>query len=539
MSVRRRTTPAVAIAALLALGLTACGGAAEEEEVDVTGNTVGAMENFKVGDTFTATQALDFSMLYSDSPNYAYNADWMVWDEITKRSNVTLDPTIVPAADYEQKRSLLIGAGDAPSIIPKTYPGQDTPFVASGAVLAVSDYVDLMPNFQAKVKEWNLEANLDTLRQADGKFYLLPGLHEDPWQDYTVGMRTDVMADLGLEAPESWADFHDVLAAIKAEYPDSYPFSDRFFGDNILGLVAQDFGTSAGKWSYKNATWNPESEEFEFTGSMPAYKETIEYFKALVDEGLMDPESFTQDEDTAIQKFTTGKSFAISANAQMVVNDYRSALTAAVPGATVGKIPLPSAAIAGTTRLENGIMLNANVVESEHFVALMQFIDWLWYSDEGQEMTKWGVEGTTYTKGSDGTFTLAADVDYVGLNPTATKHLQKDFGFAGGVFAYGGTTELLQSTFSEEEIGFQDEMVKKDLLPIPPSFPFDDLEREQVTLWETPLTDYTKQMALQFILGQRDLGEWDNYVAELEGKGATDYIELVNSAHKRFEETTG
>ncbi|QTE29389.1 ABC transporter substrate-binding protein [Pengzhenrongella sicca] len=538
MSVRRRTTPAVAIAALLALGLTACGGAAEEEG-DATANTVGAMTDFKVGDTFTATEPLDLSMLYSDSPSYAYNADWMVWDEITGRTNVTLDATIVPAADYDQKRSLLIGAGDAPSIIPKTYPGQETPFVASGAVLAVSDYVDLMPNFQAKVKEWGLEANLDTLRQADGKFYVLPGLHEAAWQDYTVAIRTDVMAELGLENPETWADFHDVLVEIKAAYPDSYPFSDRFFGDNILGLVAQDFGTSAGKWAYKNANWNPDSEEFEFTGSSAAYKETIEYFKSLVDEGLMDPESFTQDEDTAIQKFTTGKSFAISTNAQIVVNDYRAALTSAVPGATVAKIPLPGDAIVGTSRLENGIMLNANVVENENFVAMMQFIDWLWYSDEGQEMAKWGVEGTTYTKDADGAFTLAADIDYVGLNPTATKHLQKDFGFAGGVFAYGGTTALLQSTFSDEEIAFQDEMLTKELSPIPPSYPFDELEREQVTLWETPLTDYAKQMALQFILGQRDLDEWDDYVSELEGKGSTDYIDLVNSAHERFEETSG
>ena len=36
-----------------------------------------------------------------------------------------------------------------------------------------------MPNFQDKVAKWNLKADLDTLRQADGKYYLLPGLHEN------------------------------------------------------------------------------------------------------------------------------------------------------------------------------------------------------------------------------------------------------------------------------------------------------------------------------------------------------------------------
>ncbi|MBM7331567.1 hypothetical protein JS562_53115, partial [Agrobacterium sp. S2] len=83
---------------------------------------------------------------------------------------------------------------------------------------------------------------------------------------------------------------------------------------------------------------------------------------------------------------------------------------------------------------------------------MMQFIDWLWYSDEGQEFTKWGVEGTTYTKESDGTRVLDPEIDFVGMNPDAPLHLQKDFGFSGGNFAYGGTSELLWSTFSEDEV---------------------------------------------------------------------------------------
>ena len=87
---------------------------------------------------------------------------------------------------------VLIGAGDAPCIIPVTYAGQENQFVSSGAILPVSDYVEYMPNFQAKVEEWELEPELDTLRQADGKYYLLPGILEQLRYDYTLGIRTDV-----------------------------------------------------------------------------------------------------------------------------------------------------------------------------------------------------------------------------------------------------------------------------------------------------------------------------------------------------------
>ena len=156
--------------------------------------------------------------------------------------------------------------------------------------------------------------------------------------------------------------------------------------------------------------------------------------------------------------------------------------------------------VAGTTRLENGIMINADALESENFTAMMQFIDWLWYSDEGMEFAKWGVDGTTFTKDADGKRTLAADVDFVGLNPGAPKHLQKDFGFGGGVFAYGGKTELLESTFSDEELAFQDVMKQKDILPLAPPYPLEETEREQATLLVTPLSDSAKQGTLQFIL---------------------------------------
>lgn len=83
-------------------------------------------------------------------------------------------------------------------------------------------------------------------------------------------------------------------------------------------------------------------------------------------------------------------------------------------------------------------MISSEGRESENFVALMRFIGWLWYSDEGQMFAKWGVEGVTYNLDASGNPVLAEDVDVVGLHPDAPPHLQEDFGFHNGVFAYGG-----------------------------------------------------------------------------------------------------
>ncbi|WP_447007828.1 extracellular solute-binding protein [Saccharothrix isguenensis] len=529
------------VAGSLVVSVAAC---SEEEPaaagVSLDGKKVAAMTDYKAGDQFKATEPLDVSLLYLDQAHYPMKEDWALWKEISQRTNITLKPTVVPYSDYDQKRGLLISSGDAPTIISKTYPGQEAPFVSSGAILPVSDYLDLMPHFKAKVDKWKLQPELNTLRQEDGKFYLLPGVHENVWQDYTLAFRTDELERLNLKTPTNWDEVYAVLKAIKAAHPDSYPLSDRFEGKSILNYAGQTFGTQAG-WGYNNATWNESAQKFDFTGATPEYKALIEYFRKLVAEGLMDPESFTQKDDAAIQKFASGKSFAISSNAQNIVNDYRPNVSK-IPGATVAKIPLPAGPkgdVIRGTRLENGLMVSAKIAESDKFVATMQFIDWLWYSDDAQELVKWGVEGTTFEKDSSGKRALKSDVAFGGMNVGAPKNLQRDFGFQGGVFAYGGPTELLQSMFTEEELAFQKTMESKKVIPLAPPAPLNEEERERATLWESPLKDLVTQSTLQFVLGSRDMSTWDAYVQELDAKGMTQFVDVVNGAHKRYKEKNG
>ena len=214
-----------------------------------------------------------------------------------------------------------------------------------------------------------------------------------------------------------------------------------------------------------------------------------------------------------------------------------------IPGATVVKIPVPigpMGAVKAGSRLENGVVINKKARDSQNFVAMMQFVDWLWYSDAGQMFSKWGVEGVTYTGSLDaGTLKLASDVNWAGLNPSGTKLLNKDFGFFNGVFAYGGSTQLLNSQFTAEELAFQKVMNGRKTLSVAPPAPLASDEQEQANLWGTPLSDYVTQNALKFILGQRDFSQWDAYVSELKGKNSQAYIDLVNKAQQRFQKNHG
>ncbi|WP_457948663.1 ABC transporter substrate-binding protein [Pseudarthrobacter sp. alpha12b] len=534
--IRRRDF--LGLSALAAFGLVMAGCDSDSgSKADTSKARNGAMDSFGVGDTFKATAPLSFTFLFSDQPTYPYKKDWLLFTKMASDNNVTLEPTIVPSSDYEQKRSLLISSGKAPEIIAKTYPGQESAYVSSGAVLPVSDYVDLMPHYQDKVKKWKLEPEIAGLTQADGKYYVLPGLHEELWPDYTLAFRTDILEKDGIAEPKTWDEFREVLRKLKKNHPDVVPFSDRFNGNSVLNIAGTAFGTVAGWGLVDGLSFDEGKKEFTFGAGGSQFKDLVTYFNSLVSEGLMDPESFTQTDDAAIQKFTSGKSFVISANSQNIIT-YRTSMEQSLGKGNfaVRKITVPGGPagdVIGGSRLENGIMLNSSVKDKDSFVALMQYIDWLFYSDAGQEFAKWGVQGTTYTK-EGSKRVLAKDINFQGLNPAGTKDLRVDYGFSGGNFAYGGTTDLLQSTFNDEELAFQKAMKSKKPRPVSPPVPFSDTDREQATLTLTPLKDHVKQNTLKFITGQRPLSEFDAYVKELDSKGMGKYVDLANKAYKAY-----
>ncbi|MDG4863565.1 extracellular solute-binding protein [Streptomyces sp. T-3] len=543
---RRQILAAAGFIGLAAV--TGCGNGDDgADSKDLSKKRNGAMKEYENGRQFKATKALSFSILHNNNPVYPTKKDWLFWKELAARTGITLKPVDVPLADYEKKRGVLIGSGDAPFLIPKTYHPSEVAFVSSGAIIPVSDYVHLLPNYRAKVKQWKLEPELDSFRQSDGKYYLLPGLHEKVKSGYSLAFRTDVLDRLGLDLPTTWDEVYDVLKALKEEFPGKYPMTDRWSINTpfpcgaLFSYLGQAYGVKAG-WTYDNISYDTKAQKFVFTAATDAYRAMLEFLRKLVAEKLLDPESFTQQDDQAIQKLLAEKSYAISANPQELVQNYRYNLNKQVKGATIEMVPVPlgpaGEVVLGGARLENGLMISSKALKADTFVAMMQFVDWLWYSDEGQAFCKWGVEGDTYTK-TGGTYKLKDGISVMGSDPDAPKDLQKDYGFFNGVFTYGGSWDLVSSSFGPDEKKFQDAMARRRQLPIDPAHPLQSVEQEQATLWDTPLKDHAIQNTLKFVLGKRPMSEWDAYLSELKAKNMQQLVDLHNKAADRFKQEKG
>jgi putative aldouronate transport system substrate-binding protein len=548
---------AIVLSAATVMSLTVgCSSANNSSKASSTsGSSAASSQNGNVSTKdgfFWSKDPMTFSVLFSDNTAYPYKDSWTFFKTLQEKTNVKLEPQIVAMSDYTSKRSVLIASGQAPMIIPKTYAGQEDQFVPSGAILPISDYVSQMPYFSKEIKDWKLEEDLKTITQGDGKYYIMPGLHQSYIQDYSLAVRSDILTKNNIKTPETWDELYTVLKKLKELYPTVTPFSDKWQLGATMQMAGPGFvktqtglkGTDA-DWTGNLLAFDSDKKTFSFYPTMSGYKDELTYFSKLVKEGLLDPESATQTSDQALNKFATGKSFVISTNSQGVNKDLRPKCEASLGKGNfeVTKINVP-AGPAGKfiqgNRLENGVMISKKAKDDKNFSTLIQFVDWLWNSDKGQEYGKWGIENETFTKSGD-KYTLKDGYTFpdVGLNASATtaKNLRKDMGFGSGVFilTYGGPDVLAHSYMAEEDITFSENVNKtRTLLPVAPKIAYDTATQEKQNQKNTALKDYVGQMSYKFILGKANIAtDWDKYVADLKAKGSEDFTKTANDVYAK------
>ncbi len=522
--------------------------------------------------TFYSKEPVTYTMYFSDASWYPLTEQWLtegVFAEIAKRTNVTLDVTSIDSGSYSDSIKLSINAGESKYIIPKVY--DESAYVDGGAVVAVSDYVQYMPNFTHFYETYNLEADVNTIVRANGKFYRLPGMHEMAMQDYTLLFRDDIFKAAGydistLENDWTWEELYDILVGVKAYMvskglctESSYIWSDLWCGSesgqgnggNLLKLMGASYGVPSG-WAIGNAIeFDTEKDEFYLASTSEDYKEFITMANKFVAGGILDPETFTQDDTTACNKFYRGESVLISINRGQLTtwtNGLNENLGEGNYELYYSVSPMGTKAYtAENSRLENGVMISSNALKDlgeEDFIKMMRFVDWLWYSDEAYDLIKWGVEGEHYTYVTDATtgnqvkqLTEGWYCGGLGIGQTddSQKDLRLTYGYAGGNFWYGHTLAQVSDNFAPVIQDYCNRLTQyRKTKPLNPTYTLTEDENEQMNLWRTPLIDNINTWTLRFVVGQSNIStDWDTYVNSCTDLNSEAYLELINTAYKR------
>ena len=550
-----------------AFALVSCGNkkAVTKGNIEAKGYSYGEEK------TFHSDEPVTYTISFSDASWYAMQPEWQsegIFKKIEDLTNVHLDITSYDSGDYNQKINLAINSGAATYIIPKVY--SEDQYVAGGGVVAVSDYVQYMPNYSAFVKNYDMEPDLETIKQSDGKYYRLPGLHQAALQDYTIMVRDDIFAAAGYDVRElekdwTWESLHDVLVNVKKYMvaqgmcsEKDYIWSDLWCGEsgkgtggNLLKLMGASYGVLSG-WAIEGSNggikydWN--KKEFYSSSISDDFKKMVTVANSFIKDGILDPETFTQSDDTANNKFYNGKTVIKSTNRSSMANDITGIENILGKGnCSVYVTAYPSGTnknLAETSRLECGVMLSQKALDElgeEGFVKMVRFVDWLFYSKEAYSLCKWGPEGETWHYVDvDGKKIkqLLPGFKCSGLGISGSEDdvdIRLKWGYAGGNYFYGHSTAESTDNFTPDvqdlyaRYGKYKTVAKVD----PKAKPTED-EREQLNLWAVPLIDNINAWTLNFIVGQKDINkDWDAYVSSCKNLKVDDIVKMTNEIYNK------
>lgn len=479
-------------------------------------------------------EPLTITIMQDDASTQPFDKNWLIIQEIEKRRNVKLDVMAVPTSDYKNKRNILLSAGDMPDIITKTWPNDITAYVGSGVLLPVSDYQESLPNFLKLVDEWDLSGEIDEyVRAADGKYYILPGFSKEITDTNGIGIRKDLFDNHNIQMPETYEELYTALKVIKTAHPENFGLSDKFKGNKLLSYICQSFDTSAG-WSLeKGFRYDRDTDTWVHAPTTEGYKNMLIYLNKLVDEGLFDIETFTQTPQALRQKIFNGN-VAVSSMNWTQKEEYEVETKKASGKDVVWEVILPPAGPEGirsyksNNRIGNGIILSAKLAKSSRLDEFLDFIDWLYYSEEGRILGNWGVEGVTF-KVENGERELL-DTIFNWDTPDASKYLGRDFGVELPAYRIVKNPDKVYDEFSPQVAAYLQTLAENGFTSLSnPTLAANEDDAEMLNLGASPLKDYTNQMTMAFILGSEDIETgWDGYVQETVRKKRDDLVELVN-----------
>ena len=459
---------------------------------------------------------------------------WLI--DLEKSTNVKPEWQVQSLNDWAEQKSILLASQELPEVIIGSQTFSDTDILNnSDLFLDLTNLIaEYMPNLTQAMEEVAEMRNVVTF--TDGKIYSLPRkLPSRPQTCNQPIINKQWLDNLGLSEPDTIDELTAVLKAFKeqdangnGDSSDEYPIC----GSKGLSMdLLNPFGIT---------DLNGTHMMIEDDGSLvyypvvENYKEGLKWLYELYQQGIIDPESFTQD-----STMQDGK--RKNESASLVGFDY-----AWTPDSLFGQWSGEYIALAPITGPdgkkyasgdENGISsIVRNEAEITKFCKQPEVAArWLdeFYTGEASIQNFWGAIGTVISENSDGTFTLNDPPEGISADSWYWDQSLRDFG-PKYVSAEFQNKIKLSSTSGD---GLKMELSKLGDAYITSPYPnvmFTAEESEQLATLTTDINKYVETTRADWVTnGGIDEG-WDAYVQQLKDMGLDDMIQIYTDAYKRY-----
>lgn len=307
------------------------------------------------------------------------------------KTNTELDIRWVPDNNYAETLNTQIATGNLPDVflLKDVTLDQQKEAVRDGQYWEIGPYLEEFPNIN--------KLNRDILKNTmiDGKIYTLYAGR--PLSRQGLIYRKDWADNLGLEAPTNLDELYEMMRAFTEDDPDGNGENDTIglTDREILGTF-ENFATWHGapnRWGEKDGELLP---QFMF----PEYREAMDYFKSLFDNGYINqdaPVTSKTDQQELLKNGTAGVYIGTMGDVEPMHRD-AVAINPDVEFDVHNYIEGPDGEFRTRSIPGYGSMLifpKQSVETEEELKGILAFFDFL-MTPEGSNLLYWGIEGEHY-----------------------------------------------------------------------------------------------------------------------------------------------
>ena len=285
-------------------------GAAIPPLTDPLANTFRSSQIVKEPGSVTLTCAL------SQNANVSSYEDNFMTSWLQEQTGINIEFELFPSQDALTKLDLMASSGDPLPDIINIGMGDNARvynYGVNGAIAVLDDYFDRLsePFYErCDLLGWDWDDLRKMIKSADGHNYTIPYRDNNLANYYSLrGFINKTWLDkLGLQPPTDYLELITVLTAFRDQDPNGNGLNDEIpmMGGQVDGTgswQADAIGYLTNMFIYNNDTGDrkyylPLSEtggKIDVSYDKPEFREALIYINGLVKDGLLSPQSFTQD----------------------------------------------------------------------------------------------------------------------------------------------------------------------------------------------------------------------------------------------------
>jgi putative aldouronate transport system substrate-binding protein len=511
-------------------------GACSKDTSGVTKEASGDLENLNETGMPIVKDNISLNMFAGVAVGANDWNDIMIWNKYADMTNIDVTFDQIQSESLDEKRNLMLASGN----LPDAFYAADIPpmdilkYGKQGTLIELNDLIDnYAPNLKQIFKKYpDVEK---ALTFPDGKIYSLPGFYSPEFLSLIVSSRPWINQEwleaLDMEMPETTADFYNYLKAVKEEAPggneDAIPYGAMDL-DGLIGWLRGSYGVGTKGRAYIDE--DPETKQVRFYPITDRYKEMLEYVHKLYDEGLIEQNIFSIDQNQYLANAGEGK---YGSTVYWSPEDLFGKAGKAFVGGTALEGPHGDKEFAKINYPAYNIGKFAITNQNEHPEATMRWIDYF-YGDEGSKLAFMGIEGETYEVNEDGEYVYMDHIRHSEDDLTLDQEVAKYLTWVGGIPAILKEDYFQGSEKTPSSMEAAETLEPYIIDEIWPAFTYTEEENKKLSALATDIEKYVDEMRDKFISGDVPFSEWDKYVKTIENMKLDDYLDIQNAALERY-----